>query len=216
MSDFDEYGGDNGGVSQGDFIMDLLQSGITGGRTPGKTPANQLSYLKSFMDMLGVPIEAMYGANPRGNEFHSNQRDIFGTLYGDVYNAIDGGADPVSALQTAGLDATPEGEAYKSAVQYATDKAEYKEKNVDWGSKTEYEVMGQPTEKDLVNQIAMNRLKRNSWGIPIPSVMSGREKNAAVMAARKRITQAKGTQVRSDAQQNLIRNLLAYQTMLGA
>lgn len=239
---YGDYQGDLGGVSEDDIIRMLISMGMGGGQTPGSTPSNRLSYLKSFTDFTGAPIEALFGMNAPQEPaapFTSTTRQVYGNnpTYAAMFDIIDQGGDPLTAVENIGMKRSEYGDnasyddAYKAAVSYATEKAEYSNKareaqakQVDYGFQNEYDLMGRPGEEDLVRQIAASRTLRQPKAADVGMGGADRFKAPpltelqnvqAHRAAQQRIARAKSTNVRSDANQQLVNKILAIKTMLG-
>lgn len=234
---YNDYQGDNGGLGQDDFITQLIMAGLGGGQTPGNTSAQRLSYLKSFTDFLDVPVEAMFGQNAPQEPFQSQTRAVWGgnNELNQVFNAIDQNADPASALLAVGLkpatgygaDNSAYDQAYKAAVDYANERAQYSQAQTerkDYGMQNEYDLMGRPGEETLIRQIAgarkLKQPKASQMGMGgadrlKDTGMDATQSFQARRAAKNRITQAKGTMVRGEDNQDLMRRILAIKTMLG-
>lgn len=182
------------GQSEDDFINMLYNAGASGGQMPGKTAAARLSYLKSVEGLLGVPLTALAGQAGVSQEtplpFQSQQRAIYGynPMYNDIFDAIDNNADPDSALLTAQVkseadDPTGYANAYRAAVDYATEKVKYnqsiqqsqgsytapdgsKYKNAPlggtdiYGMADEYDLMGAPDEAAMIDLYAKSKGKQ--------------------------------------------------------
>lgn len=223
MSDqWDPYAGfegDDGGLSNDDYLSMLVGQGMNGGYVPGKSGSQRLAYLKSFTDFMDVPFEAMFGQNPVAQEPEpSATRGIYGgdPAYSAIFDQIDQGQAPGLALKNVGVAADDE-KAYDAAVAYATERTNRKPVT-DWSSKSEYELMGAPTQDELVKRIANNRRPVGVGGIggmrAMPKV-SRMEDLVFQAAAKKRIGKAQNTMVRSDAQQDLVRRILATRAATG-
>lgn len=185
-------------VSDEDMLA--LYSGIQG-QLPGGKPKDRLSFLSSMSNMLGFNPVALAGvenpdpkmADPFVDPGNATA-DVYGSnpLYASVFDAIDAGADPVSAVKAA-KDSGQFGAMWTDAdqqqnLQIATDYAKEKVKGnqayQEWEAKTgakaqgytapdgskykqspmggndingfasEYELLGAPSEADLVSQYA--------------------------------------------------------------
>lgn len=257
---------DASGQSEDELIAMLYGAGASGASSPGKTAANRLSYLKSFEGLIGVPMTALAGQAGVSQEtlpFMSQQRAIYGNnpMYAGIFDLIDQGADPDSALLSAGVKSAeddPEGYGLvrQAAVDYATEKVRYnqetqkngasysmadgsKYKNAPlggadiYGTASEYDLLGAPTEDQLVQQYVASKAKKSpsagrSYSVS-PGVSAVHPEDAGLVewkpsrmdqfgaqrAAKDRVTKAKGTQVRSDANTNLMRRIIAAKTLLG-
>ena len=241
---YGDYQGDTGGVSQDELLTMLINMGLTGGQAPGKTQANQLSYVKSLADALGVPLTAFFGMDTPGEampEFQSATRTVYGgnPEYGQVFSLMDQGYDPITALKALGkerggqyADNFDYDQAYKIATEYGMEKAKYGQqkaeadsKYVDYGTQSEYDLLGRPSEQSFIDQIVKSRTKPTSGvnGLPkshggatgVNPGLDGQEATLARMAARQRIQKAQKTQVRSDGSQQLINQLLGLSAMMG-
>ena len=245
MSDiYDDYQGDTGGVSQDELLTMLINMGLTGGEAPGKTQANQLSYVKSLADALGVPLTAFFGMDTPGEvmpEFQSATRSVYGgnPEYGQVFSLMDQGYDPVNALKALGkerggqyADNFDYDEAYKIATEYGMEKAKYDQekakadsKYVDYGTKSEYDLLGRPSEQSLVDGVVKSRSRQTSGGPGLPKSHGGAtgvrpglneiEDFQTRRAAKARIARAKNTQVRSAPNQQLVNMLLGISALQG-
>lgn len=79
-------------------------------QVPGKTPGNQQTYLKNKFDLMGFNPISLAGNQQQGMERQeafteqlNPEREIYGgsPLYASIFQAIDGGADPITATKAA-------------------------------------------------------------------------------------------------------------------
>lgn len=205
--------------------------------------------------MTALAGQAGQGSSVAPPPFVSQQRAIYGDnpMYKNVFDAIDNHVDPDTALKMAGVkpvaDDPNSAVVRQAAVDYATEKVRYnqdlqkqqtatftkpdgsKYKNAPlggtdiFGTASEFDLMGAPTEQTLVDQYVKSLGTKRQTGTkttmnvgphgPAVGTPSKAQRSLATRVANHRITQAKGTQVRSDANANLMRRILAAKTLLG-
>jgi hypothetical protein len=268
------------GLTEEELIA-LLGSlgGVTNGGIPGKSAANKLNYYQDLISTLGFDPVQQAGIDvadqPPPEEYVpgvNKQRYIYESdpTYKQIFDLIDQGASPATAVSEADLKDDQAKEAQKVATDYAgsvvdemnsrqkfetsqaakqkkasytaADGSKYKNAplggNDVFGTASEYDLLGQPSIDELAQQLGQTRLAQtpglrthNTRGGPVAvgagtkatdtmvskayGNESGVTRAATRNAAADRITKAKNTQVRSDANTNAMRRILALRTVLG-
>jgi hypothetical protein len=163
----------------------------------GDNPAKRMNMLQDYFQTLGFNPVELAGTNPQAAPtpptYQNSIGRIYGTdpVFGDIFNAIEGDVDPISAVKEAakreGWTQDETNQNLQIATQYASERIQNMDKMSEWerenagamggwtmpdGSKaktaplggndinataSEYELMGAPTEEELIRQYAGGR-----------------------------------------------------------
>ena len=252
------------GQSEDDFIRMLIESGGLGTQMPGKTPTNRLSYFNSFANATGLPLAQLAGISGETPEqaqpFSSDVAAVWGSnpQYAKMFEDVDAGADPISAAKSAGFAPEDIQNAVDVATKYKTDQVQYnrntdsnmasysrrdgsKYKNTPLGGSdvfgfaNEYDLLGRPSEDDLVKNYANWRVNNgmapsHKGGVDIapgvekvgdrtyhsdPSGLSDTQRFQMERQLKHRLDQARNTNVRSDAGMNAAKRIMFLRAMTG-
>lgn len=208
MSDMSFYEDENDGgfYPDEDSIINMFLR-QNGSQLPGEKPSQRLNFLQDMEQTLGLPMVQLLGMQPQGGEAPkpSLTRQMYGTnpLYAGVFDTIDQGADPISAIASIQGQVDPlewEDPVFREqitniATDYAKEKAtsvadqasytradgsKYKNTPVGgtdiYGMASEYDLLGMPDEDKLIAEFVKS--KQDARALKKPGLKPGQGQRA--------------------------------------